>query len=567
MTGPHPGAPEPEDAAVRQDEGAPASALPGGGSSSLVDGEWHRLHPLTPLFKGGLVLLVVAGIVLNSMRDRVIYWFVSFVAPAGELEDDAVDYGELDPLDWIFANNLILIALLVTLVLVAAFILGYWMVWRFHQFRVTGESVEVKKGIIFRSQRQAPLDRVQGVNLTRPFPARLIGMAKLTLEGAGTGADVALEYLSANRAERVRSDILRLASGARAAKEERRTGQPARPRDAHGRVIDTVSENVTNIVHGVDQDDVVPESLVKIPVGRLIASQAITGFVWLVFFGLIVVFAVLLPIYLTEDGPERTVILLSAGLGTAIPMVFATFAIVWSALQKGFRFAIAPTPDGLRVTSGMLTTVTRTIPPGRVHAVEVTQNLLWRPFGWWSVRINRMGGGSAAQQNSSQAQQNAVILPVGTRADVERVVGLLLPDAPAQDALFTWEHGILGPQPQDPFTTTPKRARIWHPLAWNRRGVRVTSYAVLLRRGLLLRRLAVFPLARLQGVSVRQGPIARGMGLAAMQIHVVPGPISGDITSLDREDAQRFAYLVIRGAVAAAESDHTHRWAEEPVRS
>ncbi|MGO1922144.1 MAG: PH domain-containing protein, partial [Microbacterium sp.] len=64
---------------------APADALPPASSlpeppppaESLADGEWHRLHPLTPLFKGGLVLIIVAGIVLNSFRDRIIYWMVN----------------------------------------------------------------------------------------------------------------------------------------------------------------------------------------------------------------------------------------------------------------------------------------------------------------------------------------------------------------------------------------------------------------------------------------------------------------------------------------------------------
>src|SRR5690606_8014060 len=44
----------------------PPVPAPPAGVESLADGEWHRLHPLTPLFKGGLVLIIVAGILLNS---------------------------------------------------------------------------------------------------------------------------------------------------------------------------------------------------------------------------------------------------------------------------------------------------------------------------------------------------------------------------------------------------------------------------------------------------------------------------------------------------------------------
>ena len=89
------------------ESGGPAGTLPDGGSSSLADGEWHRMHPLTPLFKGGLVLLIVAGILVANMRDRIISWFVKLFAPE---EADYLSYGG-DPVDWVVANNLLLIAL------------------------------------------------------------------------------------------------------------------------------------------------------------------------------------------------------------------------------------------------------------------------------------------------------------------------------------------------------------------------------------------------------------------------------------------------------------------------
>ena len=528
-----------------------------GGSSDLADGEWHRLHPLTPLFKGGLVFIVVLGIILANMRDRLIYLVVGLFAP-GEVSseiridsDDPISYA----IDFVVVNNYIVLALLALFVIVVLVILSYWLVWRFHQFRITAENVEVKKGIVFRSQRRAPLDRVQGVNLTRPFPARLIGMAKLTLEGAGSGSDVALEYLNTTKAEQVRADILRLASGIRQAKAEQNA--PVAPATVSG----TFNQSVSNLVDGVDNADVIPETVVRIPIARLIGSQAISAVLWALFFVVVLVGVIIVPLVVVENGPGKWVGIGIALLSTGIPIAIALVAVVWGALQKGFRYSIAPTPDGVRISSGLLTTVTRTLPPGRIHAVEITQNLLWRPFGWWSVRINRMGGQSEASQNNGQNASAATILPVGTRADVERVVALLLPDAPANDAVFVWEQGVLGPKKPDSFTTIPRRGYFWHWLQRRRLGVRVTNYALLIRRGRLGRRLAIFPLARIQGVGVTQGFLARGQKLAHLRVHTVPGPVAGEVSALDVSDAQALAELTRRGAVVAAERDHTHRWA------
>jgi putative membrane protein len=546
---------------------APSPAQVGDPSTTLADGEWHRMHPLTPLFKGGLVLIIVAGLLIANMRDRIIAWFVALFAP------EEVNYGDYtggDPVDWVFENNLIMLVLLGVLGLVIVLVLGFWLLWRFHQFRITGDHVEVRKGIVFRSHRRAPLDRVQGVNLTRPFPARLIGLAKLEVVGAGNDANVDLEYLATTRAESVRSDILRLASGARAARQAALNpqahagGAVAVPASTRAQLRGSVNEGVTSLIAGVDLADVAPESVVKIPTGRLIGSQLISGLLWVLFFGAI--FAIALGstiIGLLVDGePEGGVVLLGIGLGMGIPMAIAVVGITWAQISKSLRYSIAPTPDGVRITYGLLTTVTETLPPGRIFAVEVSQSLLWRPFGWWTIKINRMSGKSVAAQQSGNAQQFNVVLPVGKRADVERVLGLVLPDVPAESIPFLWEQGIVGPVEDDPFRRMPRRAWWRRPLSWKRHGYTIADFGLLLRRGFVWRKLAIFPLARLQGVSLSQGPIDRAQRVSGAQVHTAPGPITGYLSGLEREDALALLGDVSRAAAEAASRDTSHRWSE-----
>ncbi|SDS75001.1 PH domain-containing protein [Microbacterium paraoxydans] len=546
---------------------APGQTSAGTPSTHLADGEWHRMHPLTPLFKGGLALIIVGGIVIANMRDRVIAWLVGQFAPEEAHYDD---YTGGDPVDWVLANNFALIALLGVLALVVVLVAIFWFIWRFQQFRITGDHVEVRKGIIFRSHRRAPLDRVQGVNLTRPFPARIIGLAKLEVVGAGTDANVALEYLATPRAEGVRAEILRLASGARAARHAASDPQGAAtpggtaPASTRAQLVGSMNEGVNGLLAGVDLQDVVPESVVKIPAGRLIGSQLISGLLWLVFFGVIFAIAIgstLIGI-LVDGDPDGGIVLLGIGLGMGVPMVIAVVGITWAQISKSLRYSIAPTPDGVRITYGLLTTVTETLPPGRIFAVEVSQSLLWRPFGWWTIKINRMSGKSAAQQSSSSGQQFNVVLPVGKRADVERVLSLVLPDVPAESIPALWDQGVVGPTDADPYRTMPRRAWWRRPFSWKRHGYTVTTDGLLLRRGIVWRKLAVFPLARLQGVSLSQGPIDRAQGVSGAQVHTVPGPITGLLSGLERADALALLNEVSVAAAEAASRDHTHRWSE-----
>lgn len=522
----------------------PAAAPPAPlARSPLADGEWHRLHPLTPLFRGGLVLVVVAGLVISNLRDRIIDFFLPVLVP--DLPPGEQLPG--DPIDYVLDHNLILLALAAVLAVVLVLIGLFYLSWRFHTFRITGDTVEVRSGVLFRSHRRAPLDRVQGVNLTRPMIARLVGMAKLEVVGAGLDANVKLEYLSTANAEAVRADILRLASGRRLAEAAAAGGGERMSRVAAAASV--VSDGITRIIVGAEDPVAEPESVVGIPIPRLIASRLLsTSTVWL--FALIA--------FIVWGSIAGTPWVLFAMIPALIG--FATYWV--RTITKSLRYSIAPTPNGVRVTFGLFTTVTEILPPGRVHAVEVSQSILWRAFGWWSVRVNRLSGRGASDTRSDQF---AEVLPVGDRADVERVLRLLLPGLTDDEWHAVFEDGILGPRADDPFTNTPRRARLLRLLSWRRNGFLLAPDALFLRRGVVWRSLDVLPLARMQSVGIHQGPLARGLGVAGVRVHTIAGPVPGALGAIDRDAALDLFARVEANAIASAAADHSHRWAGDVV--
>lgn len=516
--------------------------------SPLSDGEWHRLHPLTPLLQGGLFLLVLIGIIVANLRDRLVVLFVPIFAPDLVDDVDRWETGNGDPIDWIVANDLYLLAGLVALAILIVITLIFYLSWRFHTFRITGDEVEVRSGIIFRTHRRAPLDRVQGVNLARPMVARLLGMAKLAVVGAGADSNVKLEYLSTSDSEAVRADILRLASGRRLAAEQERARAQGDSRRAA--VAATVSEGITGILEGEDQHVDDSESVVRIPVGRLVGAQVLSG--------------TTLALVLVIAGIVVASILGTAWLlFAALPAVLAFGAYSVRSLLRSLRYAIAPTPDGVRITFGLLTTVTETVPPGRIHAIEVSQPIAWRPFGWWNVRINRLSGGSSAE---IALDQFTTMLPVGTIDDVERVLRLALPAVSAEDVAVIVTEGATGRSAgggAGGFVNTPGRARIIRPLSWRRNGYLLLASTLLLRRGLLRRRVAILPLARMQSLGMTQGPIDRALGVATIRPHVVAGPVTPNLAAVDRDGAVALFERTAHENVVASSTDRSHRWAED----
>lgn len=514
-----------------------------------ADGAWHRLHPATPLLRGGIFLFAMLGFVVANLRERLIDIFIGNPNYQG------------DPFDEIYRRGAVGWALLAVAAVLVVILAGFYLVWRMHTFRITDEAVEVRSGVLFRSHRKARLDRIQGVSIVRSLVPRLFGAARLEVSVAGQDANVQLAYLNSRVADDLRRDILRLASGARqgaarpaaaapgsyAATE---AGSPA-PSGAHaagfGAGVGAFAMDRVNdlLAPELDPDAAPPQSVVRIPPGRLLGSIVISGFT---FFILI----------------AGTVLVVSVIAGTSgwllfgiLPGLIASVGYYVSRFTRSLRYSIAGTPDGVRIGYGLLSTSNQTLPPGRIHAINVSQPILWRPFGWWQIRINTAGHSTG---NTAAGQATSTTLPVGTEDDVLKVLELILPNFGGDDAQTLIATGMLSPGGDDGFVNAPQRAAWLRPFSWRRTGYAIRGDVALLRRGVVARELILVPLARLQSVAIRQGPVLRMLRLASARLHTVTGPVVASLTVLDAAEALRMFERISVGAIASANADTSHRW-------
>jgi putative membrane protein len=516
----------------QQFEGDPIGDLlpPGAAlSTRLADGEWHRLHPATPLLRGGIVFIAIAGYFVAQARQQLIELF--FGAPH-------VDDGG-DPLTFLTTHGRLPLALLVIAGALLLIVAIFYLSWRVHTFRITDEVVEVRSGLLRRSLRKGRLDRIQGINIVRPFFARLFGAARLEIDVAGHDANVRLDYLSSAKADGLRLDILRLASGTR-----QREAAEAAP-DARGFVEQRVAEF---IAPELDPNFAPPESVVKVHVGRLIGSILLhdTTFTLLVLIALAAVASAL------TSTLEIIIYFL-------VPLVLALGGFLFRRFTKSLRYSIASTPDGVRVGFGLLTLSNETLPPGRIHSIQVRQPLLWRLPGWWEIRINRA---SRSNAKGADAQRNTTILPVGNLDDVLRVLGLLLAGTGAE-SMQVLRSGIVGRGAADGFTNSPGRAAVVRWFSVRRNGFAEIPGVILLRKGAVWRQLTVVPQARAQSIGISQGPLYRALRLARVHVHTVNGPIRAELGALDKDVALGFFATTSREVVSAVGTDATHRWRAE----
>ncbi|WP_127913438.1 PH domain-containing protein [Micrococcus sp. FDAARGOS_333] len=496
---------------------------------------WTRMHPLTPWVKSWTFLAVMLFIV---GREFVEEW-VDSVFGGGRRGGDSGSGGSGPDsiMDFLPAIG---IAAGVILLLGVVFFLSWW----FRRFRLTGTEVQLREGWLFRKNRQMRYDRLQAVDLQHPLIPRLFGLAAVKVEAAD-GGDTALElsFLKKDRAEQVRREILDHASGVadyRAEQAQPADGLPAEGASAPGPLPD---DGTAPAASG-SPDAVVPAGqpmlrdrdegvlMLKVPPGRLVGSVMLSdsgplatliGFAGLL--GAAGLFVGLMPEAWLGDGETRWSIIGLGAAGFAVPLLFAIVASTWSGLNKGWGFTVRHSRDGLKLRYGLTETNSQTVPPGRVQGVTIRQSLLWRPLGWYQVRVQVAGYGTGVDSERS------LVLPVGPWEDVLRVLTIVSPEpgvaegvaaelSPAE-LMHVAMHGDLT---DGGFTHIPRRARAWFTwFTWRRTGFLTTSRLLLVRGGRFARRLEVAEHERIQDLRIDAGPVQRRLRVADVAVHLAGG--------------------------------------------
>ena len=57
----------------------------------------------------------------------------------------------------------------------------------------------------------------------------------------------------------------------------------------------------------------------------------------------------------------------------------------------------------MHISRGLTAQRQVTIPPGRIHAIEVTQPLIWRIFDWYRVEITQAGNAAHTKDEKTKA--------------------------------------------------------------------------------------------------------------------------------------------------------------------
>ena len=452
---------------------------------------WHRLHPLSPLVRSGrhltsLVVLLIILVVANGRKSG-----------GGDFISEGV---------------------VIAVVLVAG--ISSWAVTR---WRTVGKVLYIETGLIRRQSLRFPLSKVQAIDVVQTGLARVFGLASIQLRMAGAdSSDARLVALRRSDAQDLRQELLSLSHATATAATATSTpaapssATPATPSSATPATPSSATPAPRTPVTGAAAATEAPSAtpvevqaderiLFRVHPGRLVAGllTSLTGLILAIIVAAIVVIAVFV------HSP--------AGTATYLPFLIGAIIGVWRQFNGEYGTTVALAPDGLRLRSGLVQTTAETIRPGRVQAVRLVEPLLWRGFGWSRLEVD-VAGARQRRENQSEAKRLRALVPVGSRAEAENMLGELVASAPE-------------PSRRAPGGTRWKAPLRYHFLAWGD-----DDRYVVASSGRIRRTTTWVPLEKVQSVRWVQGPWQRRLGLASVKLDVAGKRVTARIT--DRTEAE-----------------------------
>ena len=423
---------------------SPAAATVAVGPRAVPDdvATWHRLHPLSPFVRAGRHIVAI-GIVLVGI----------LFANHGQGSSDLV----------------------INLVIVGAALAAGVVSWLVTRWQVADGVLRIDTGLIRRQSLRFPLSQVQAIDVVQTGLARVLGLAEIRLRMAGADSSGGrLACLQLTEAEQLRERLLSLTrvAGAGVASAWTCTAQPGGAAPADGGALAATDGQLFRVRSAR-------------LAGAIVLSR--TGAI-----AAIVIIAMASVAVLTGQ-PGIVASFLPPGIGVVLA--------VWRQFNGEFGTVVAVAPDGLRLRSGLIQTTAETIRPGRVQAVRLVEPLVWRAFGWCRLEVD-VAGPRQRRENRSESQRLRALIPVGSRAEADQMIGELLATPP-------------GPTRRAPRGARWKAPLTYHFLAWGG-----DDRYVVASRGRVCKKTTWVPLEKVQSIRWVQGPLQRRLSLASVRLDV-----------------------------------------------
>jgi putative membrane protein len=477
-----------------------------------TDADGQRLHPL------GLIIGFITGL------PQLFFPIIAAIFGTGS------------------RDNPVWIPLIIGAVMLASLLLR-WIGWLRTHYHIGEDDIRIERGIISRTARSIPYDRIQDVSVEQKPLARLFALGEVKFEtGGGEGEDAKLSFVSLEEAGRLRDTV-----------RARKAGLTV-----HTEVVEREEPVYTLPVFAMDGQRLL-----------ILGFYSFSLVIFAVLGGLAQQFDFLLPfdwwdfkrwIGMAEKNGvdishiDRSLQIWGAllALGSLILIGFATGIVRTFLKEYGFR--LDRTPKGFRRRRGLLTLTDVVMPVARVQAAVIETGPIRKLNGWHALKFVSLAQESKEDSDHMVAPLAKLdeIWPIVAEAEIDPpgeglvlhqgrfawwLMGFLILIPIIFAAMFavvtfadaTWARSLL--LLLLPLLLLAISAFQWRIYRYGEDGVQI--YA---RQGWWRQSLTILPQVRVQSAEIRQGPFARWAGLASLHFGIAGGTL--ELIALPLETAK-----------------------------
>ncbi|MEZ5707930.1 MAG: PH domain-containing protein [Blastomonas sp.] len=406
-----------------------------------------------------------------------------------------------------------------------------WLAWRRFSYRLGEDELRIESGILSRNARSIPYARIQDVNIEQKPLSRLLGLALVRLEtGSGGGEDGELRYVSLDEAERLREQIRRRKSGVILASTAPDAEAGASPQEQEG-----------HLVFAMDLRRVLTAGLFNFSLAILaVIGAAIQNLDFLIpdtFFDPRRWIAVMSgQQWLLQLGVWSQILGFVALLVSLV--IIGIFTGVLRTLLRDYGFRLERTETGFRRRRGLLTLTDVSLPLKRIQAAMIVTGPVRRALGWWSLKFQSLARDGKNETNHLAAtlarrdEIDAILAEPGipwavNDGDMLRIDPAYWRIPPLLIAPFVLLGALLGTTYGDGrlillVLLIPLVALILF-LGWRYCRYALDHGQLYVRQGFWQQRLTILPLAKVQSVDLKSGPVDRLLGLCNVVMGVAGG--------------------------------------------
>lgn len=275
--------------------------------------------------------------------------------------------------------------------------------WLTFEFRLDAHELRIDQGLLSRSSRAIPFDRVTDVDIEQGPLHRLLGLARVRMETGASSAskdeEGVLDTVTLDRAEAIREFVRARRRGSAAVADDLAGTEAAAPplfaMDLRRVIIAGLfnfSLAVIAVLFGATQT-----------FGDLIGFDPFKQSFW--------------SDLLANAGPLREFVLahqIVAALGGSLLLLLIGFGTgIVRTLLRDYGFRLDRTDSGFRRRRGLLTLTDVTIPARRVQASILATGPCRRTFGWFSLRFQSLA--------MDDKQGNHVVAPLAHLPEAESI--------------------------------------------------------------------------------------------------------------------------------------------------